>query len=169
MNQNKLLIVSASLILAACAAFAGDVATHSRFVPKGTPMVSTGIATEFGDEWVIVDEGTVLPPEAPVVDPAGVEAGEKGAISSVFGALGGLLPAPVAPFAPFAGYLMAKLLGKRNRQNWGAAIASAAKGNVSGAIRMAAAAEGIVHTTEDPDELMAVAKRKKAIAEASGA
>jgi len=164
-----------SALLVACAAFAGDIATPSNFVPEGTPMVGTGIEVlddngmPTGAEWMVVDEDTVLPPEAPTVAPDKVASGDKNAIASLFGTIGGFLPTPLAPFAPIAGLMLAKLLGKRNRQNWGKALSNATHGDFKGAVRMAAAAEGILHTTEDPDELMAVAVNKRKMSTAASA
>lgn len=189
MNLKKLpTVILAACVVALCATAlfvqscdtlqrvtAGDVATHSSAVPAGTPMIPTGVEvlddTGFptGDEWVIVDASAPLPEGSPRIDPESVAAGDKSAIATLFGAIGGFLPAPVKPFVPLVGFMLTKLFGKRYRQNWGEAVAKAARGDLSGALRGVAAAEGIVHTSEDPAVLMAVATKKAAVAKASEA
>jgi hypothetical protein len=156
--------------LSGCALFQGDVATDPQFVPTGEPMIDTGVdildeeGFDTGRNWVLVDAGLDLPDEAPVVKPDDVEAGDKNAVSVLWGALEGLVPAPFRGAGMLLLYAGARLFGKRYRQNWGAALSNVAKGNVKEGIRMAAAAEGIVHTTEDPAKLKALAEKKAALA-----
>lgn len=86
--------------------------------------------------------------------------------------LGALIPG-VAPYTPIALYLLGLLGKRRPRQHLGnfakAIIPHDGKIDIGGALMYAQKAIGFEHSTEDPDELAALASKKKAIKEAKEA
>ena len=169
--RNVLLILILALVpammFAACIG-PGEVATDPAFIPPGVPSVSTGIEIvddegyPTGRSWAIVDADAPLKEGAPTIAPEGVAEGDLNTTATIGRTLIPFLPAPLQPFGALIVYGAARMFGKRYRQNWGSAISSATKGDLRGAVRMAAAAEGVVHTTEDPEVLERVAAKKRA-------
>lgn len=149
--------------------FRGEIATDPQYLPPGTPAIDSGVEIvdeagfPTGRNYVVVPDSTVLPPEAPVIDPEQIEAGDLNAVATGVKVVTPFLPPWLQPFAGLAAYAAARMFGKRYRQNWGSALKNAAKGDLAGAGRMALAAEGVLHTTEDPAVLKAVAAKKAAV------
>lgn len=88
------------------------------------------------------------------------------AANTLGGAVGAAFPG-AAPFVPFALYLVGLLSKRRSRQHLGnmakSVIPYDGKIDIGGAYASGKKAIGLEHSTEDPDELIAVAEKKKAV------
>ncbi|RMG74281.1 MAG: hypothetical protein D6710_01825 [Nitrospirae bacterium] len=93
------------------------------------------------------------------------EVDRTGLITSIARGIGALAPPAAQPFLGLGGFLLASLFRKRPRQHLARATKALVpvdgKIDLAGAATYTAKALGWSHSTEDPDELMKIAERKK--------